>query len=110
MSVHSIEKIRAFITPIAELHNLDKVCLFGSYARGEATEDSDIDFLIHGFIGKGMFDLIDLHYEIEEKTNKAIEIVCVEDLRLKLKMKDNSLVKDFVRKIKKDMVVVYDRA
>ena len=73
MSVHSIEEIREFITPIAESHNLDRVCLFGSYARGDATENSDIDFLIHGFVGKGMFDLIGLHEEIEEKANNAIQ-------------------------------------
>jgi predicted nucleotidyltransferase len=27
-------------------HRLDKVILFGSYARGEQTEDSDIDYLV----------------------------------------------------------------
>jgi predicted nucleotidyltransferase len=110
MSVHSIEEIKEFITPIAQSYSLDKVCLFGSYARGDATEKSDMDFLIYGFVGKGMFDLIGLHEKIEKETNKPVDIVCVEDLRLKLKMEDNSLAKDFVRKIKKDMVVVYDRA
>jgi hypothetical protein len=109
MRVHSIDEIKDFITPIARSHNLDKVCLFGSYARGDATESSDMDFLIHGFIGKGMFDMIDLHEEIEKKANRPVDIVRAEDLRLKLKQDDNALAKSFVRQVKRDMVVVYDR-
>ncbi|REA58475.1 nucleotidyltransferase domain-containing protein [Dyadobacter luteus] len=37
-----------FVREISELYQerLDKVILFGSYARGEQTEDSDIDYLV----------------------------------------------------------------
>jgi predicted nucleotidyltransferase len=110
MCVRSIDEIRSFVAPIAESHGLDKVCLFGSYARGDATENSDMDFLVYGFIGKGMFDMIGLREEIEEQANSHVDIVRAEDLRLKLKMADNALAKDFVRRIKRDMVVIYDRA
>ena len=110
MNVHSIKEIREFITPIAKSHNLEKVCLFGSYARGNATENSDMDFLVYGFTDKGMFDLIGLYDDIGGKANKSVDIILAEDLRLKLKMKDNALTKDFVRRIKRDMVTVYERA
>lgn len=33
-----------------------KLTLFGSYARGEATKDSDIDFLVEFEPGRGLFD------------------------------------------------------
>jgi len=43
---YSIEDIAKIVTPIAKRHNLNAVYLFGSYARGEAANDSDIDLLI----------------------------------------------------------------
>ena len=41
--IYTIEELREIITPIAIQHNVEKVYLFGSYARGEATENSDVD-------------------------------------------------------------------
>lgn len=38
MSVYKIEEIAEIIRPIAENYKVDRVCLFGSYARGEAAE------------------------------------------------------------------------
>ncbi|MDE5557480.1 MAG: nucleotidyltransferase domain-containing protein [Ruminococcus sp.] len=46
--MYTIEEIRQKIKPVAEAHNLKAVWLIGSYARGEATENSDIDFLFDG--------------------------------------------------------------
>ena len=34
--------------PIAEKYRIQNVYLFGSYARGEATYSSDLDFLVYG--------------------------------------------------------------
>ena len=39
----SIDEIRDKIRPICEKYKIEKVWLFGSYARGEAREDSDVD-------------------------------------------------------------------
>ena len=44
--VYSLEQIRGIITPIAEKYGIPAVYLFGSYARGNAGEESDIDFLL----------------------------------------------------------------
>lgn len=44
--IYTIEEIRRRITPIAEKYDLRAVYVFGSYARNEATENSDIDVLI----------------------------------------------------------------
>jgi predicted nucleotidyltransferase len=37
---------RAAILAIAARHGVQRVRLFGSFARGDAREDSDVDFLI----------------------------------------------------------------
>ena len=44
--IYTIDEITAAVKPIAEKYGIDKVWLFGSYARGEATEKSDVDLLI----------------------------------------------------------------
>lgn len=42
----SLEAIEAISTEIAETFHPDRIILFGSYAYGEPTEDSDVDFLV----------------------------------------------------------------
>ena len=44
--VYTIEQLRERITPVAEKYQLRAVYLFGSYAKGEATDDSDVDILV----------------------------------------------------------------
>ncbi len=44
----NIDTIRAIIAPIASKYGVESIYVFGSYARGEATTDSDIDFLVFG--------------------------------------------------------------
>ena len=43
LMIYSIQEIQQRIAPIAKQYGLKAVFLFGSYARGEAREDSDID-------------------------------------------------------------------
>ena len=44
--VYTIDEIRAIATPIAKSHGVAALYLFGSYARGDATSESDLDFRI----------------------------------------------------------------
>jgi predicted nucleotidyltransferase len=44
--VYSIEDITVKLTPIFEQNGVTKAILFGSYATGEATEDSDVDIVV----------------------------------------------------------------
>ena len=46
MSTLSINDIKTKITPICKNYDVAQAYLFGSYARGEATEDSDVDIRI----------------------------------------------------------------
>ena len=43
--VYSVDEIKKIAVPIAKSYGVDSLSLFGSYARGEATSESDIDFL-----------------------------------------------------------------
>lgn len=44
----TIEDIKTLVRPVAEKYRIKEICLFGSYARGEACESSDLDFLVTG--------------------------------------------------------------
>lgn len=43
---YTIEEIRQKAVPIAKQYGISRMCLFGSYARGEARADSDVDIYI----------------------------------------------------------------
>lgn len=45
-SIISIKKIKEMTIPIFEKYPINKAILFGSYAKGEATNNSDIDLYI----------------------------------------------------------------
>ena len=44
--IYTAEEIRRRITPVAVRYRLKAEYLFGSYARGEATDESDVELLI----------------------------------------------------------------
>ena len=75
--VLSIEQIKNLIEPIAKKYRLRAVYVFGSYARGEATPNSDIDLLIDrkGSCINSMFDMGNLYNELCDKCKKEIDIV-----------------------------------
>lgn len=47
-SVFTLKDIASLIKPIVKKYRIKEVYLFGSYARGEADEDSDLDLLVFG--------------------------------------------------------------
>jgi predicted nucleotidyltransferase len=70
--VYTIDELKRKIAPIAEKYQLPAVYLFGSYARGDATDDSDVDVLfngrgskIHGFLLGALYD--DLQASLEKE-------------------------------------------
>ena len=43
MAPYSIDELRRIIAPIAIAHGVESVSVFGSYSRGSASADSDVD-------------------------------------------------------------------
>jgi predicted nucleotidyltransferase len=46
MPILSIEEIKSYIIPVVERYPIVRVILFGSYARGDASVDSDVDLVV----------------------------------------------------------------
>ncbi|MCR5060133.1 MAG: nucleotidyltransferase domain-containing protein [Saccharofermentans sp.] len=76
-SILTIEDIRAIITPLAYKYNAAEIWVFGSYARGDATSDSDIDLLVSGgdsFKPVSVFELAEEARRILRKNVDMFEI------------------------------------
>lgn len=75
----TIERIKEIATPILKANHVTKAYIFGSYARGEQREDSDIDFLIdtNGYVYT-LFEIADLREALENALNKPVDLVEVD--------------------------------
>ena len=80
--IYTIDEIKEMVAPVAKKYNLKAVYLFGSYARGEAGEDSDVDLLIDrsGSTINSMFDMGGLYNDMEESVGKEIDIITQDTL------------------------------
>lgn len=78
--IYTIEEIRERIKPIAKQYGVERIYLFGSYARGEATELSDVDFRIDKGQIRGLFALGGLYNSLSDALSKSIDLVTTESL------------------------------
>jgi len=77
-------------------YGVDKVFLFGSYARGEATEQSDIDLRVDlGDMLRGL-DVADFYADMEDALGRRVDI-----------MTTRQLPKKFLQSIRSEEVQVY---
>jgi predicted nucleotidyltransferase len=68
--MNNIQSIQNKIVPILKQANIKKATLFGSYARGDNTEKSDIDILIAFPENATLLDLVRLERHLEENLSK----------------------------------------
>lgn len=106
--MYTIEEIKQKIIPVAKAHNLKAVYLIGSYARGEATADRDIDLLFDGE-GSDITSLVkasSMYADIRELFNVPVDLVSITALQ-NPRMQKTSFI--FIRNIERDKVKIYDR-
>jgi predicted nucleotidyltransferase len=65
----------AEILNVAQKHGATSVKVFGSVARDEATDASDLDFLIEMEEGRSLFDLGGLQYDLQEILGCRVDVV-----------------------------------
>ncbi len=94
---YTIDEIKKIATPIAQKYGIKRLSLFGSYAREEANENSDIDFFIEKGSLKGLIQYNALIRELEEKFNLHIDLITsgIND-------------KEFLNKIQKEEIILYE--
>ncbi len=94
---YTIEEIRRIAAPIAKAHGVKRMGLFGSYARGEANEESDVDFLIDKGKVLGLIKYFTFVYELEDALNCHVDVVTTTASNQK-----------FINEIQNDEVVLYE--
>ncbi|MBO6178596.1 MAG: nucleotidyltransferase domain-containing protein [Selenomonadaceae bacterium] len=70
----NIENISDLVRPLAKKYKVREIYVFGSYARGEATENSDVDFLVFGGDDFKLTNILALGEELREALNKDVDV------------------------------------
>ena len=96
---YTIHQIQSIVSPIAKEYGVSSVALFGSYATGKATPDSDVDLKIEKGRLRTLFQLSGLRLALEDALNLRVDLVTSE-----------SSDKDFLSGIAKDEVLLYRNA
>ena len=71
----TIEEIKKVIAEIAPKYHLTKVTLFGSRARGNFREDSDIDLIVDFPNNTGLITHVSLKYDLEDAFGLNVDVV-----------------------------------
>lgn len=75
MSSLILQRYRGEILDLALRHGARDVRVFGSLARGEAREDSDLDLLVTLGEGRSLLDLVGLKQDLEDLVHRPVDVV-----------------------------------
>jgi predicted nucleotidyltransferase len=90
-----LTKLHSLKNELKQQFGIEEIALFGSYARGEADEDSDIDIAIMKVNKKDYFKRIEAKYYLEDLLQKKVDIGYFDSIR--------PIIQKY---IKKDLVLV----
>lgn len=95
----TIEQIRKAVTKVGKKYGIKSAYLFGSYAKGTATEGSDVDLIIDdGGNIRGYVAFNGFRFELMDELGTDVDLLT-----------PNSMGERFYNLIKKDRVLVYGR-
>lgn len=80
-----LKKKREEILGTAAKYGAHNVRVFGSVARGEADEASDIDFLVEMEAGRSLLDLGGLQAELEAILGRRVDVVTEKGLKARIR-------------------------
>ena len=101
--MYTITEIRDIVAPIAARYGVERMTLFGSYARGGATAESDVDLCVEAARLRGLFALSGLRMDLEEALDKDLDLITVGSLRYN---RDEL----FLERLRKERVLIYEIA
>lgn len=80
-----LQEKRQEILRICAKYGAQNLRVFGSVARGEADEQSDLDFLVGMEPGRSLFDLGGLQYELERLLGCPVDVVTERGLKVRIR-------------------------
>lgn len=93
-SVTLIKNKRKDILRIAARYGARNVRIFGSIVRGEATIDSDVDFLVDMEPGRSLFDLGGMLMDLQDLLACKVDVVTEKGLRARIR---DSVLKEAIQ-------------
>ena len=95
---YTVDEIRQKTVPLAKHYGISRMSLFGSYARGEADEESDVDLVIDRGQLRGLIQYFSFVHDLEEQLNCHVDVVTtgIQD-------------KDFLARITDEGVLLYEK-
>ena len=94
--IYTIEEIKNKAIPIVKSYGLKRLCLFGSYAKGNATDDSDLDFIMDKGKVRGI-EYISLVDSLEKEFGCHVDLISY-----------GASDKNFINSVRKDEVLIYE--
>lgn len=70
----NLDQIRSKVVPILKEAGVSRCAFFGSYVRGEARKNSDVDILVELPEGVSLFDFVDLQMKLEKALNRKVDL------------------------------------
>jgi predicted nucleotidyltransferase len=93
----TIEEIKEKVIPIFEKYEVEYAGVFGSTARGDNREDSDIDMMVRiGKIPFGVWGFVGLQQELEDILGKKVDLVSQKAI--------NKYIKPYIQR---DLIKIY---
>jgi len=77
----ALQKLRELKPRMREQYKVKEIGIFGSFARGEQSDQSDLDLLIEFEEGADLFDLVALGQFLEERMGRPVDLVTKRALR-----------------------------
>ena len=96
--IYTIEEIKHIAIPIVREYGIVKLTIFGSYARGEANENSDLDFIMDT---GGLIGMIQYHAiirRLEEEFGRHVDLITT-----------GCSDREFLSRIQNEEVLIYEQ-
>ena len=95
----TIEEIKKAVTKVGKKYGIKSAYLFGSYAKGTANEDSDVDLIVDdGGNIRGYIAFNGFRFDLMDELGTNVDLLT-----------PNSMGERFYNLIKNDRVLVYER-
>lgn len=101
---NAIDRIKELTEPIFKKYGVDKAYVFGSYARGDFDDDSDVDIIIVAKNIKSLLIIGAILETLKQVLNKEVDLIeeeCFENNEI------DEVEEEFYNNIKKERVIIY---
>jgi len=92
-----IKELGNKILPVLKRYDVVRAALFGSFVRGEASPESDIDIIVEFSGRKSLLDLVGIEQELSETLGRKVDLLT-----------EKSISPYLIDRIKKELVVIYE--